>query len=660
MSVTQLSPGVLTREIDLTNFVPNVGMSGGAFVGQFQWGPVLAYTLISNSNELAKTFGKPTDANYVDWYTASNFLAYTGNLNVVRVVDENDALNATADGLGLLIRNDDHYHMIEGTNKGAMFAARCPGSLGNSLKVSLADSSTFAGWEYKDLFDFAPATSEYAASIGAANDEVHLVVVDEDGLFTGVPGSVLEKYSFLSKATDCKQLDGAPSFYGNVLNNQSYYVYYLGAPTGSDLTGDAGGNVLSATVTAGGTGYTAATVEFSDPETAGGIKAEGTVEVVNDEVVGITITNPGSGYQNAPTVTITGDGTGATATADVTPIVKGGDEWAQKALADDGTPRAFASLASVLVRSLNGGADGSNVTSNELIMGWDMFRNSEEVDVSLLIAGDAGGQQSSKAVIQHIIDNIAEKRKDCVVFFSPDLGDVLNKTQSDAAQNVVKKREEIGRSSNYAVMDSGWKLQYDVYGDKYRWIPLNADIAGLCANTDEFYDPWWSPAGFNRGKIKNVISLAFNPNKLSRDELYKNNINPVVTFTGDGTVLYGDKTLQAKASAFQFINVRRLFIVLEKAISKAAKYQLFEFNDQFTRAQFKNMVEPYLREVKGRRGIYDFLVVCDETNNTPEVIDRAEFVASIFIKPARSINYITLNFVAVRTGVEFSEVVGAV
>lgn len=655
-TVTQLSPGVATREIDLTNFVPSVGMSGGAFVGQFIWGPVLKYTVINSATDLTKTFGKPTETNYVDWYTASNFLAYTGNLNLIRVVDEASALNATADGLGLLVKNDDHYYTLAGTNEAALFAARCPGAIGNSLKVGIADAATFASWAYKDHFDFAPATSEFAAALGASNDEVHVVVVDEDGLFTGVPGAVLEKYAFLSKASDAKQLDGAPAFYGNVLNNQSYYVYYLGAPT-SELVQNK--SVASVNVSAGGTGYTTATVTFSAPP-AGGVTATGTAVINGSGVItGVTVVNAGSGYTTAPTVTIAGDGADAVATAVLGPD-NTADNWAQPALSETGQPRAYASLAGQFSKSLSGGANGAAATSNELIAGWDMFRNAEEVDVSLLFMGAAGGPTSSAAVIQHVIDVIAEVRKDCVVFFSPDLQDVLNKTQGDASANVIAKRDAVARSTSYAVMDSGWKLQYDVFADKYRWVPLNGDIAGLCASTDQSYDPWWSPAGFNRGKIKNVVSLAFNPSKGSRDELYKSNINPVVTFTGDGTVLYGDKTLQAKASAFSYINVRRLFIVLEKSIAKAAKYQLFEFNDQFTRAQFKNMVEPFLREVKGRRGIYDFSVICDETNNIGEVVDRGEFVASIFVKPARSINFITLNFVAVRTGVEFNEVVGAV
>jgi phage tail sheath protein FI len=256
----------------------------------------------------------------------------------------------------------------------------------------------------------------------------------------------------------------------------------------------------------------------------------------------------------------------------------------------------------------------------------------------------------------YIIDNICETRRDCIALLSPDKSTVINNSGAEAL--TVKAWRGAVHSSSYAVLDSGYKYQYDKYNDLYRWVPLNGDIAGLCVRTDSTNDAWWSPAGFNRGQIKNLVKLAWNPRKSERDVLFSNGINPVVTFPGQGTVLYGDKTLQAKPSAFDHINVRRLFIVLEKAISTAAKYQLFDFNDAFTRAQFRNLVTPYLRTIKGRRGITDFYVVCDDTNNTPAIVDSNQFVGDIYIKPSRSINFIQLNFIAVPTGVQFSEVVG--
>lgn len=915
----QLSPGVQIREIDLTNFVPTTGTSGGAFVGQFVWGPVDETVLINDSNTLAKIFGKPTDDNYIDWFSASNFLAYSDNLKIVRVVDDSTALNSSVDGSGRLVKNLQQYQVLVAAEQGTstdLFVARCPGVMGDSIRISMADSNTFDEWEYKDEFDYVkPGTSAYAAKLGAANDEVHIVIIDAKGKFTGVPGSILEKYAFLSKALDNKGVDNEPNFYGNVLNLVSQYVWYFSPVKGSlaldidssidDITVVSGGTnygkpiititdydpdteepsagdgvgasavatinnlgvitgitvvnagngysdpvyvtitdsgegaeasavvngsgvitailatdtgkdyytanvsitdqgngatataslsstgtTKSVTLASGGSGYavgdvitiTGGTATFTvtaisggggtGPVTAGtvahgsGYAASGnavastvspaggtgatfnivvgkTIQHVTvtaqgadygnanvtfsggnpstpatatatigtganaGKVTGVVIVTAGAGYETAPTVTIapkgsgasasaiigevgtidegkvigyqinnggtnygnpkvtvTPGGSGATATATVTAGDASGTNWAQTNASATGIPRTFYSLKQAYDVTLSGGLDGDKAGANELINGWNQFKNAEEVDVSLLFVGNAGGSQTSKNVIRHVIDNICEYRRDCMVFFSPNLVDILNQDQVTATRNVrnfvTNTVNGINRNTSFAVADSGWKLQYDVFADKYRWIPLNPDIAGLCAQTETNYDAWWSPAGLNRGKVKNLASLAFNPNKASRDELYKANINSVVSFTGEGTFLYGDRTLLTKNSAFSYINVRRLFITLEKSISRAAKYQLFEFNDEFTRKQFVGTVEPYLRMVRARRGIYDFKVICDSSNNTPEVIDRAEFVASIFIKPARSINFITLNFVAVRTGVEFSEVVGAV
>jgi phage tail sheath protein FI len=319
--------------------------------------------------------------------------------------------------------------------------------------------------------------------------------------------------------------------------------------------------------------------------------------------------------------------------------------------------KTFKVLAAVIADPFSGGLDSTTITAGDLSRAYALFENQEEVDVSLIFTGDAGGSTEHTVTVQNVIDNLAETRKDCVVFYSPKLEDVLNTTQSAAAANIVNTRNTVGRSSSYAVMDSGWKLQYDVYNDKYRWIPLNADLAGLCAQVDNTNDPWVSPGGYTRGRLKNVVSLAFNPNKTSRDAIYKVGINPVVTFNTDGTVLYGDKTLLGKNSAFGQIGTRRLFISLEKDISIAAKYYLFENNNEFTRSNFVNMVSPKLEQVRGRGGIDDFRVVCNKSNNTDQIIMERKFVGSIFIKPTYSINWVQLNFVAIRQDVSFDEVV---
>ena len=721
----QLSPGVKVTEIDLTNIVPAVDTSGGGFVGQFQWGPVMDYTIVEDAGRLEFLFGKPNEVNFVDWFSAANFTAYSSNLNLIRVVDEDDAKNATADSIGTLIKNAMHYEMVAPTVASAIFAAKYPGELGNSIQVHMADANNFAAWAYKAEFDGPPATSDWCASKGAptASDEIHIVITDKDGVFTGVPGAILERYAFVSKAKDNKTLDGEPNFYGSILNKQSNFVWFLGAPATGSYTPE--GAVTSITMTDGGSGYTttpSATIAGDGADATATAVLSNTGEVVSVNVSGggtgysvgdaiiitgngigalaevatetggaiesIVVTDGGSGYSTVAvdasgagdgdatataligytvasvvvgtqgtgytnaTVTISGDGTGATADATQSAT---GDAWVTKV--KPGVE--FKTLADTLSYTFTGGNDGSIVSSNELIAGWNMFSNAEVVDVSLLFVGDGGGSTSSGDVIRHVIDNICEFRKDVIVFFSPDKADVFNQTPEQATENVVAFRnDKINRPSSYAIMDSGWKYQYDVFNDSYRWIPLNADIAGLAARTDEIADPWYSPAGYNRGQIKNVIQLALNPSKTNRDSLYKNGVNPVVSFAGEGVLLYGDRTQQLKSAAFSKINIRRLFIVLEKSIAIAAKYQLFEFNDAFTRSQFRNMVEPFLQEVRSRRGITDFKVICDESNNTPERVDRSEFVADIYIKPAYSINFISLNFIAVRSGVEFSEVTG--
>ena len=311
----------------------------------------------------------------------------------------------------------------------------------------------------------------------------------------------------------------------------------------------------------------------------------------------------------------------------------------------------FTNLPAPITVQFAGGVD-SNPIDADLVTAYGLFTNADEIDISLVITGGA-----DVTVQQYVIDNIVNARMDCVAFVSPPASAVVNQNGNETA-NITTWNTSLARSTSYAVADCGWKYMFDKYNNTYRWVPLNGDTAGLCVYTDSVRDPWFSPAGFNRGNLKNVVKLAWNPSKTSRDALYSLGINPVATFPGNGTVLYGDKTLQSKPSAFDRINVRRLFIVLEKTIAQAAKYSLFEFNDAFTQAQFVALVTPFLRDVQGRRGIYDFKVVCDSTNNTPEVVDSNQFVGDIYIKPARSINFIQLNFVAVRTGVDFTEVVG--
>jgi phage tail sheath protein FI len=661
----QVSPGVSVTEKDLTNVIPAVSTSSGGIVISAEKGPIDEITTISSEKELLDTFGKPTADNFEEWFTAANFLGYGNNLKIVRPTTGN--LNAGVSA-GVLIKNTTDY--LDNFSSAAAFAgsvgayaAREAGELGNSLKVSVCANSTAFGphsmsgnlvadataaigdttvtvddgslmqvgdilefgddtsvpsasgapsghyykitgisthvltiarfntqtgktetgglrhavvddakvlrhWEYYFQFSSPPTTSDDVSAAGGSLDEMHILVLDEDGGITGTAGSILETFEGVSQASDAKTSTGSSNYYADVIYNQSKYVYVMDHET---------------TLADGGTAKKGKTFDQS-----------------------------------------------------------AGDPFVVKTY------------------SLASGTDDFAATNAEIATAYEKFADTESVDLALLLCGpsqtsaDATGDVKATAVM-----DIATARKDCVAFISPARADVVDVANAvTQTQNVVGFADGLP-STSYAVIDSGYKYMYDKYNDVYRYVPLNGDIAGLCARTDSIADPWFSPGGFNRGQIRGAVKLAFNPNQTQRDELYKSRVNPCVSFPGQGTVLFGDKTAQSKPSAFDRINVRRLFIVLEKACSTAAKFQLFEFNDEFSRANFRNLVEPFLRDVQGRRGITDFSVVCDDSNNTSDVIDRNEFRADIFIKPARSINFIQLNFVATRTGVAFSEVAGA-
>lgn len=561
----QISPGVNVSEVDLTTVVPAVSTTAGGYAGQFQWGPAKKRVLVSNEVGLVNTFGKPDGNTATSFFSAANFLAYGNNLQVVRAANTSSN-NAVSGGSAVQIANEDVYDTaFIADSSTTAFIARYPGALGNSLKVSICDANTtlntsasFANWQYKNSFASAPGTSNYVSSAGGANDQIHIVVIDEDGLFSnGQKGTVLETFPFLSKASDAINDDGSPAYYRTIIRNQSKYIYALGP------------------------------VDYA---------------------------NTSATWGSTSATNFSGISTGATV--------------------------SLASGSTVAVQE-------SDVSS-----AWDLLANPDDVDVSLLVSGDA-----TTTIQQKVIDT-AVARKDCVAFISAPYGVVTSPTPETVVSTWASST--LGRATTYAFADSGWKYQFDKYNNVYRWIPLNGDIAGLCVRTDQNNDPWFSPAGATRGTIRNVVKLAWNPTQAQRDTIYSVGVNPVVALPGQGTILFGDKTLVTQPSAFSRINVRRLFIVLEKAVSQAAKFSLFELNDEFTRAQFVAIVEPFLRDVKGRRGIYDYRVVCDTTNNTPAVIDANQFVGDIYIKPARSINYIQLNFVAVRSGVSFNEIVGSV
>ena len=667
----QVSPGVQVREIDVTNVVPAVSSSIGAFAGEFSWGPVDEVRTITSEKELVSVFGDPKEAgsdgyNSVaskkeHFYSAANFLKYGNNLKVVRAHNAiasgqtGEMLNATTGSAGLLIKNPTHYYEVNyhsgsAPSSAGNFAARCVGSLGNSLKVSMCIGSNaysetinnavndtdiqvnntdivvadgtkfqvgdiirFAGqtdnykisnisantltfgligdsaqgllvapsnndaitraWEFAGSFTKAPGTSPDAAANNTSFDELHIVVVDEDGKITGIPGEILEIFEGLSLASDAKDADGNSNYYVDKIRYNSNYIFW----TNHDSTASDAGSTFAA---------------------AGADFTRGT---------------------NLP-----------------------------------------------ITASMTNGADGYPLSAGAKFSAYSgFFGDAETQDVDFMISGPLSGYSSGAAVNTLVeattqannLIQICEARKDCMAVISPRKSDCVNNSGLEASS--IEAFANTLTSSSYGVLDSAWCYQYDKYTDNYCYVPACSHTAGVMARTDADRDAWFSPAGFNRGQILGITKLSFNPNQAERDLLYRKKVNPIVTFPGQGTCLFGDKTLLSNASAFDRINVRRLFIVMEKAIATAAKFQLFEFNDAFTRAQFRATIEPFLRQVKGRRGIVDFQVVCDETNNPQGVVDANQFQASIFVKPNRSINFITLNFVAARSGVDFEEVYGA-
>lgn len=568
------SPAIIVKEIDLTGGVPNVQSTTGAIAGRFNWGPVEYPILVSNEAGLVTAFGAPTADESIDFLSAAYFLRYSNSLYVAR--GNNGGVNAHAEpgalSLGApTVKNDTDFDNSQASldSDNYLFIAKYPGALGNSLQVSFCqDSSNFSSWTYASEFSGAPGTSSFASTRGAASDEFHVVVIDEDGLVSGTAGTVLESFAYVSKASNHLNTDGSTNYAPEVINRRSQYIRMAGFSSSAF------------------------------PSNAGTAAASGT-----DYRDGSFLTN---------------------------------------------TSFSFAD-----------GSNGSALSQANLETTYDLFDDVDAYQVDFLIAPNITSRADHKTMVNDLISKAENTRKDCVVVASPARADVVDLAASTAVTNTVTAMNDLTYSS-YAVFDNNYLKVYDKYNDKYVWIPAASSTAGIMAASDQNTAPWFSPAGPRRGRYFGVTALSYSPTKTQRDTLYKAGINPIANIPGQGVLLYGDKTHLTRVSAFDRINVRRLFLVLERAIARAAVNTLFEFNDEFTRAEFVNIVEPVLRNVKGRRGITDFRVVCDETNNTPDIVDRNEFIASIFIKPARSINYITLNFVGVRSGVDFEEVVGTI
>lgn len=714
MAVTYNSPGVYIEESDQSMYTQFASQTIGAGVIAGQWGAVLSPQLIDNENTLVNVFGQPNNDNYKNWMSIANYLSYSSAIYVVRMATKGQ-FNANAKGLtgwknvqfensegemvnvvdengepvlervGITINNDEDYAATYDDGYSGdfgEFVARYPGKLGNTLLVTYADAKTYNDWKYTDsngnTYDFsqefggAPGTSAYVAARGGANDEIHMLVVDINGHVTGQPGTILEKYSFVSKAADARTIDGNSNYYKRVLRDSSSYVYCLDNPPAENLVDFYQYKVVGIATNA----------QQQDQFETAGINTGDIVINTEDQMVRIgsrqtTISDDGVRKTSIVFVDYANlsdwasqnikvynesdqsiyqivDNQGIVEINKVEPAQSG--MWGT-----NGADTNFKVLKAAYVGALSGGADDFEYTDADEIEAWDLLNNSETYDIRLCVTGAA-----TPTVARYVVQNICETRMDCVAFISPTTGDrgpILGSLTDDDRLNGIDTSElkilnrtlqyrnfDLNVNSSYAHLDSGWKYQYDKYNDCNRWVPLNGDCAGLYAQVDQTNYPWTVAAGYTRGQIKNVIKLNYSPNKAHRDQLYPQQINPVVTFTGEGTVLYGSKSMLTKPSAFDRLHVRRLFIYLEKNISETSKYLLFELNNATTRAYAVNLIEPLLRYVAGAGGVYSYKVVCDETNNTADIVDQNLLVIDVMVSPAKSIDFINLRFTCTKTG----------
>jgi len=751
----QVSPGVNTSEIDLTNVVVGAGTSTGGFAGRFRWGPIEEVTLVTDEDNLVDQFQKPDDNNFEHFFTAANFLSYSNAINVVRAANTTttdaacpkNACANTGTYVNIQVTTSESYYNTYDSEQGGTaystaangpWVAKWAGDLGNTFKVSicpadrpsatltgtvawavatgvLTGTGTLFGIELRvgDAISIAGETGLHIVSVVTSNVAVTCTSTsstDSADVSSGAAGTRQKRSAFHTIASNMKGTVAVTADSTTVTGTGTLFSSQFIVGDKIVINGETKRvkTITSATVIVTDTKFlTAATAQTytRDWEYAGAFPEgppttsvhaadknmaldeihiavvdedgdwTGTVGEVVEAHANLSVASGARDdqgedifYKNwinkyskfmwwlqRPIVeseVTSGDYTTPAATGSKTLRA-----WGATADAS-GTQQAdeFYMPGKPQTLSFTSGTAGSAPSDADVIRAYDLMKSAEDVDVSLLMTGSHGS-----TVVRHCIGQIAESRKDCIAFFSPTKAHVVGTTSSSVSTtNVTGHRDTVNQNSSYAVMDSGWKQMFDKHNDKMRYVPLNGDVAGLCARTDAERDPFFSPGGFTRGQIKGVVKLPYNPKKAERDSLYQKQVNPVVSFPGEGTLLFGDKTQLSKPSAFDRINVRRLFILLEKAIANAAKFQLFEFNDEFTRSQFVSMVEPFLRDIQGRGGIQDFAVVCDASNNTPQVVDSNSFRGDIFVKPSRAINFIQLNFVAVRSGVEFSEVVGAV
>lgn len=681
-----LSPDVNIKEVNFSGIIPTVSTTAIAAAGKFSTGPLNVPVLITKEDDLAATFGKPDDTNYLEWFTIAQALQYTSSVYVTRATPAG-VLNSTWSGSGFLIDNADTFYGLSSGNITTIgpFAAKNAGVSGNDLGVIIVDSAgwtSFEAWadalqltgvmpnnvSFDEYFTAPPDTTQYVRNLAvnkteSKGDEVHILIYDATGNVTGVKYQVLEIFQGLSKTVDAVDFAGNPMNAALKINQASKYIWMPAFPTAATgrsatvSTASVAAGVATITTTAAqpfniGDTVTIASVVSTGP---GSYNGTFTVTAVTTNSFSVAnTTNPGT-YTSGGNVSYVVPATykdanqaGGVFATDISAVGYGF------------TPFAFTSTGTTytLAQKLSGGVAGTLPGTTEILNAYNKYANKD-----LITFGHVLTCGHSVPVIQYCVQTLASGRQDAMAYvsvYNTNPGTPIRDTDTtpELVAITCKSSWNIAEmDAQYMFVDTGYKYVYDKYNRKYRWIPMNGDTAGIAARLGSIAEEWNSPGGFNRGGLKNVIKLAFNPSLPQRDVIYPKGINPVVNFPDQGPTLYGDRTGTTQPSAFDHYNVRRLFIILEQSIAKAAKYQLFEFNDVFTRAQFKNMVEPFLRNIQGKRGITDFLVRCDETNNTGQVIDANQFVGEIYVKPARSINTITLTFVATRSDVQFSTVI---
>ena len=633
-----VSPSVIVREVDASASVPAIATPPAAIAGVFRWGPVGEAVLLSSENELVSRYGSPDADNYETFFVAADYLSYSNALYVARV--DNGATRAQA----------TTYDANNAVVAAGSFEGLYPGVLGNSLEVAYVDGASYEGTivtlgniptnkitgNTDITHTLAFNTDTITFEVAKANKIAVATVAADDVFVIGNTSVGFQSIPVTSITEEARNAAGTVETDDSLIAAYGYVVTLNGKYTlaESDL------NKLSVDKKWAWSGLFAKKPQTGNYHIAV-IDQDGSVSGTADSVLEL--------YTDVSTTTSAKLASGKTNY--YKDVITQESSWVRVA----NTAHFEAAGSSSSYESLVGGTAGrteTTATLGDLAAGYDLFKSANEIDVSFVLQGKG---DSAGNLATYLISNIADYRKDCIAFISPAKSDVVDESKTEAKlANVIAYRNSLP-SSSYSVIDSGYKYRYDRYNDVYRYTPLNGDVAGLASRVE----PFESPAGFRKGVIKNVVKLAFNPNKAQRDQLYSNEVNPVMSQVGQGIVLFGDKTGLGQNSAFDRINVRRLFIAVEKAIANASQSFLFELNDEFTQAQFKGIVEPFLRDIQGRRGIVDFRVVSDSTVNTPAIVDQSKFRANIFIKPARSINTIELTFVATRSGVEFEEIVGS-